>query len=301
MPDLPKKRPGIMIGENIHRWINVLIDEGNSTKYLGPNQTRKMVDYPHIMSPIYRMMLYQIAARGYKNAISVKKELNVPVKIVKDGDDMYTVEVTPPHGTWKSPHPLPSIELDSMLLGMGFNVLEINRAFQEVGVVHSSENTYRYAAKITLPFLLAALRGERAVPGQQPFAEAWLADALSSYDGLRPLDEVIFSADAANYAIPDFDEVSWAFLRLRRRGWLAIEGEMFGLTPEARCIINEIEAKDELPGLDWSREEWTKFLEDNGPGVTRAWSVKKLEKWIVNYPPPGDKKWSTNIRRLIRF
>lgn len=128
-----------------------------------------------------------------------------------------------------------------------------------------------------------------------------MADALSSYDGLRPLDEFILSADAANYAIPDYDEVSWAFLRLRRRGWLAIEGEMFGLTPEARCIINEIEAKDELPGLDWSREEWTKFLEDNGPGVTRAWSVKKLEKWIVNYPPPGDKKWSTNIRRLIRF
>jgi hypothetical protein len=87
------------------------------------------------------------------------------IKIVKQekrderGDELYTAEVIAPEGTWRSPDPLPSVELDSKLLRLGHNVLEIRRAFQEVGVVITPDATYRYVAKITRPFLLAALAG----------------------------------------------------------------------------------------------------------------------------------------------
>lgn len=201
----------------------------------------------------------------------------MPIKIVKEGDDLYTAEVTPPHGIWKSPHPLPNVELDSKLFRKGYDILEIDRAFLEVGVVHSPENTYRYAAKITRPFLQAALAGERNVPEQKPFIEAWLVDPLI-YDRMLSLERVIAMADAINHAIPNYDEISWAFLRLRRRGWLSIEGDMYGLTLEGRLAIQDILSK----GGD-SKDQ------------------KILEKWLSNNPPLGDKRWSANIRRMIRF
>jgi hypothetical protein len=201
----------------------------------------------------------------------------MPIKIVMEGDDLYTAEVTSPHGTWKWPHPLPSVELDSKLIRLRHNTLEIDRAFQEVGVVITPEITYRYAAKVTRPFLQAALAGERNVPEQKPFTEAWLADALI-YDEAYSLERVIAMADAVNRSIPNYDEISWAFLRLRRREWLAIEGDMYGLTLEGRLAIQDILSK----GGD-SKDQ------------------KILEKWLSNNPPPGDKKWSTNIRKRIGF
>lgn len=197
------------------------------------------------------------------------------IKIIKQdkknerGDELYTAEVTAPNGTWKSP-PLPSFELVGKLLRLGHSVFEIERAFWEIRCDHPPESTYNYAAKITRPFLQAALAGEREVPEQRPFTEAWLTDAPLYYDRMLSLREVIGLADAINHTIADSDEISGAFLRLRRRGWLAIEGEMYGLTPEGRRAAQEIVSRGKKPSLLLDR-------------------VRKLEKWFVDHPLLGDE------------
>jgi hypothetical protein len=211
----------------------------------------------------------------------------MPLKIVKEGDDLYTAEVVTPHGTWRSPHPLPSVELDSKLFRLRHNILEIDRAFQEVGVVITPEITYRYAAKITRPFLQAALAGEREVPEQEPIAEAWLVDALI-YDKTFSLERVIAMADAIEHAIPNYDEISWAFLRLRRRGWLAIEGDMYGLTLDGRLAIQDIMDRGETRPVK-KLGEWIYVKTGRRVLGGRTRPVKKLEAWITKNPPPGDE------------
>ena len=197
--------------------------------------------------------------------------------------------MTAPNGTWRSP-PLPSVELEGKLIRLGHSVLEIDRAFQEVGVVITPEITYNYVAEITRPFLQAALVGEREVPEQEPIAEAWLAVALFNHEGLRPLKEIIWTADAIEHSIPNYDEISWAFLRLKKRGWLAIEGELYDLTLEARRTVKEIVDKDEPPWPDWSYKQWTHYVKTGRPVLRkRTRPIKKLEDWISKNPPPGDE------------
>ncbi len=217
---------------------------------------------------------------------------------IVDGEnlDQWTAEVTTPQETWKSPHPMPHRELNGILLSMGLDKDEILNAEVKAYVEHADSN-YRRAEKQYLPLLQAALAGEREVPAQTPFVEAWMAVALSYHDGLRSLWEVIGSADDANRCYPSPDEISWAFLRLRRRGWLAIEGEKFGLTPEGYRAEKEIEDKDEPPWPEWSREQWTDYVLGRVPLINRTWSVKKLEDWMLNNPLPGDDKlWSADTK-----
>ncbi len=201
----------------------------------------------------------------------------MPIKIDKQGDDLYTADVTPPQGSWRSPHPMPNDELGRNLLSMGCEAVEIQNALQDAGFEPFSSGD-REAAKIIRPLLIAALAGEREVPAQTPFTEAWSACALSVKEGARFLSEVIGSADALNDAVPNPDEISWAFLRLRRRGWLVIDGERFGLTPEGRRTVEEIVDRREPPWPDWSREEWMFHVKSGRPAIRRTRSVKKLEE-----------------------
>jgi len=126
--------------------------------------------------------------------------------------------------------------------------------------------SYRQWAEEITPQLHAALAGEREVPPQPPFIEAWLADALFYYDRPLSLEEVIESADAIDHAIPNPDEIAWAFLRLRKRGWLLVVGDLYGLTAEGRRAIEVIVAQGEAP-----------------------WRVGRLEEWISAHPPPGEE------------
>ncbi|MDW5562965.1 MAG: hypothetical protein SA339_07035 [Methanomassiliicoccus sp.] len=211
----------------------------------------------------------------------------MPVKIVKQGDDLYAAEVDAANGTWKSSKPLPSVELDTKLIRLGYNILEIDRAFQEVGVVITPDVTYRYAAKVTRPFLQAALAGEREVPEQKPSTEAWFVDALI-YDDKYSLERVIAMVDAINHDIPNYDEISWAFLRLRRRGWLEIEGDTYGLTLEGRLAIQDIWER----GVSWPVTKLGKWIYvKTGRSILGESTplTKKLENWISKNPPPGDK------------
>lgn len=92
-----------------------------------------------------------------------------------------------------------------------------------------------------------------------------MAYALFYYDRMLYLWEVVESADAINHHKPNHDLISWAFLRLRKRGWLAIEGEMYGLTPEGRRAVQDILSRGE-----------------------DSRSMKKLEDWLSANPPLDD-------------
>ena len=110
------------------------------------------------------------------------------------------------------------------------------------------------------------------------------------YEGPRSLMQVIWSADAANHKIPNCDEISWAFWRLRERGWLAIEGDMYDLTPEGRRAVREIVDRGEPPWPVWNFEEWAFYMRTGRPVLPkRTWPVKKLEDWISENPLPGDE------------
>ena len=94
--------------------------------------------------------------------------------------------------------------------------------------------------------LRAALAGEVKVSEQKPFSEAWLAYALFPFERPVPLEEVIGSADAIDHGVPNVDEVVWAFLRLRKRGWLVVQEDLYRLTAEGRRAINTVLAQGSL-------------------------------------------------------
>jgi hypothetical protein len=124
-----------------------------------------------------------------------------------------------------------------------------------------SENYSEFAGEIS-PRLRAALAGEVEVPQQAAFSEAWLSYALFYYERLLSLEEVIESADAVNHGIPKVDEVAWAFLRLRKRGWLVVQGDLYGLTAEGRRTIKTVVAQG---------------------------GVERLKEWVSAHPPPSEE------------
>lgn len=155
---------------------------------------------------------------------------------------------------WMSEHPLRGEDRVE-------NLRNETKVFAE-----NSESEYRRLEKEYLPLLQAALAGEREVPPSRRIKEVLFAYALYRRDGMRSLWEVIKSADDLFIRIPDYDELSWAFLRLRRRGWLIVDGEKFGLTSEGRRIIQDIKSRNKE--MHW----W-----------------EPLEKWMSEHPMPGDE------------
>jgi len=125
-------------------------------------------------------------------------------------------------------------------------------------------HSYRQWAEKITPQVRAALAGERDTPVQRPFTEAWLSYALFWGEPPLSLEEVIASADALNHDIPGPDEIAWAFLRLRKRGWLAFpDDDSYALTAEGRVAIEGIVGKG---------------------GVYEK--MECLEQWTVAHPPP---------------
>lgn len=181
------------------------------------------------------------------------------IRIMPVGDK-YVAEVTPPDGQWRTPHPLHIEELAAALRNIGCDLSAARDAFDEAAL-----QSYRIWADEMSPQLRAALDGKRDVPRQRPYSEAWLADALFYYDRMLTLWEVLESADAINHAIPTPDEIAWAFLRLKKREWLAIDGDLYGLTAEGRGAIEIIEARGNAPRR-----------------------VRRLEEWMMANPLPDD-------------
>ncbi|MDW5562966.1 MAG: hypothetical protein SA339_07040 [Methanomassiliicoccus sp.] len=76
MPDQPKKKLEEEHMEKSRLWINDMMDQGRVIKDLGPDPTRETSIYPDIISPYYRMVRSEIAARGYTNVVSVREGLH---------------------------------------------------------------------------------------------------------------------------------------------------------------------------------------------------------------------------------
>jgi hypothetical protein len=129
--------------------------------------------------------------------------------------------------------------------------------------------SYHQWAEDIAPQLHVALSGNREVLPQDPFNEAWMAYALFRTDSPLPvlLMEVIAIADGINHSIPNPDEIAWAFLRLKERGWLAVEGDSYGLTAEGRNSIKSI-----VGGGGYVNEE-----------------MDLLKDWISIHAPSGDR------------
>jgi hypothetical protein len=121
------------------------------------------------------------------------------------------------------------------------------------------EHYHEHAEKIN-PVVRAALAGELKIEEQKQRSEAWLGLALCGSNVVVPLEEVVAFADAINHLIPSPDEVAWAFLRLKKRGWLAVEGDSYGLTSEGRRAIDTIVSQG---------------------------NFERLNEWILNNPPVG--------------
>jgi len=124
-------------------------------------------------------------------------------------------------------------------------------------------DSYRQWAKKIGPQVQAALTGERDISVQRPFTETWLTYALFWRESPLSLEEVIASADALNNDIPGPEEIAWAFLRLRKRGWLSEHEGSHGLTAEGRRAVESIVGKG---------------------GVYEK--MERLEQWTIAHPPP---------------
>ncbi len=169
----------------------------------------------------------------------------------------WTAEVTPPDGSWKSPYPMMRSELEAALESVGCHQEAINAAFSE-----GFFEQYRSYAKQVEPLVRAVLDGSRKVVPQSPSVEAWLAYALFFRDEELTIQQLIMTADEINHLIPSPDEISWALLQLRKREWLADNGNRYKLTPEGRDSIAGIVGHGEV-------------LEE----------LERLKEWVSSHPP----------------
>ena len=173
---------------------------------------------------------------------------------------LYVADVTPPEGDgqrWQTPVPMPISELVPALKAHGCSQDDIRKAFEEMG----RQAYIRWAAHCE-PLVQAALAGTREVPSQNVWVEAWIALALFVDKSPETIKDLLETADYINHAIPNEDVISWAFLRLRRRGWLVVQGNLFGLTAEGARSIEDIVGKD--------------------GGVLTG--VERLSAWVVAHP-----------------
>lgn len=180
---------------------------------------------------------------------------------MRDGT-LWTAEVTQPHGRWRPPRPMAIGYLIEALKSIGCHQTDIDHALREAATIQSQ----RYWDDEIAPKVDAALAGEYEVPPQQPFTEAWLAYSLFLGESLLPLKDIVDIADYVNHALPSPDEIAWAFLRLRTRGWLAEQGGLYGLTTEGRRNVRGIVSE--------------------GGVIDR---LERLKEWILAHPPPGSE------------
>lgn len=103
-------------------------------------------------------------------------------------------------------------------------------------------------------------------PPDWPYQEVTLAYTMYYNESTTPLAKILEEMDRLDYACSNAYLMGAAFLRLRRRGWLAIGGNhSFGLTSQARQLMNTIIR---------SKQYWGRIDED-------------LEKWMFANPPLG--------------
>ncbi len=181
----------------------------------------------------------------------------MPIKIDQEGK-LYAAEVTPPHGNWRSPHPMRAGDLIEALRSIGCRRADIDDAIREVTALRSQRDWDKKIA----PKLEAAFAGTYEVPAQPQRTEALLTYVLFLEESTVPLSEMVDLVDFIYRLVPTPDEVAWAFLQLRRRSWLVQGENRYGLTTEARYAIENIIGE----GDHYNR-------------------IDRLTEWMLAHPP----------------
>jgi len=103
-------------------------------------------------------------------------------------------------------------------------------------------------------------------PPDSASEEIVLAYALYLNESSISLAKVLEEMDDINIGFPNAYLLGAAFLRLRKRGWLVVEGEVaYGLTPEARRFMDTlVQRRTYMGGSD-----------------------EHLRAWMIANPPPG--------------
>lgn len=125
--------------------------------------------------------------------------------------------------------------------------------------IKQARKQYKQEAEKAEPLVKAALADrERVFPEPLSQPEGLLTYTLYWLKSPMPLDEFIGMADALNHALVTKEEIAWTFVQLRRRGWLLVDGEKYGLTAEARSVVSDIVGTYERNSLEQIRrlEEW---------------------------------------------
>ncbi len=170
-------------------------------------------------------------------------------------DGLFEAEVSGPDSKWRTPHPMTSNDLARALLSLGCSPLEIATEFRKAGIV-SYSGYYRTFASDTVPRVEAVLAGEVMVRPMSAFEEAWIALALFLSDAPLTVEGIIEGADSIEHAIPNSDEVAWALLKLRERGWLVSAGGTYNLTDRGKEMIESILNRSKGLSHLRSLEEW---------------------------------------------
>lgn len=124
---------------------------------------------------------------------------------------------------------------------------------------------YEYGAGLHAETVRLALEGRTKTPPQGAFAVAWVTFAFYMIEADFSFERLVANADDINHAVVTPDEVAWAFLHLRARGWLEVKGDRYSLTSEGRRTIEE--TVNDAP--------------------MRA-GTHKLEMWFESHPVTGE-------------
>ena len=156
---------------------------------------------------------------------------------------LWMAEVTPAEGggrPWRSPAPMTVGNLMAALRAEGCSQPDIDKALREASAQYSQEFRDAEAEEKFGPTLRAAFAAEYEVPPQRAIAEPLIAYALFIDNLPETIASVVDTADYMWRLVPTADELSWAFVRLKRRGWLLVNGKLYGLTAEGKSAIASV-------------------------------------------------------------
>lgn len=106
--------------------------------------------------------------------------------------------------------------------------------------VEKALEVYSQWSRQIAPYVQAAVAGKIQVPRQPVSAEVWLTFALYWEGSKKTLENLIRDADVVGHSLPSAEEIAWTLLSLRNRGWLSIQGDLFGLTTEGMRTVETV-------------------------------------------------------------
>jgi hypothetical protein len=176
----------------------------------------------------------------------------MPIKLQKK-NDLWTAEVTPPHGQWKTPCSMPIGHLVDQLKSIGCRQEDIDLALRETYLIKREQD---WNSEM-MPTLRQAIAGILDVSPQNPSDEGFIAYVLFDRESPLALWEISDAYDYWNSVGMTSDALAWAFVRMNARGWLAEHGTRFGLTAEGRKSVAEIVGEGRIGDKISRLVEWT--------------------------------------------